>query len=243
LRTKAYRSFNASFDIAGFADLIEQLCNYHKVLKKLAWASEKKAVSEATKELVLKYANAITRSESFKEKKVNDRFVIIGSMLLAADRLFNLHFGFLKLHLEAIQKVTTLSGSNQCPKCQSRGLTKNCSYGDGVLYCSSCGSRCIQRDTIICPSCRRSGFTNHGASLELSTGANGGGIARCRYRNCQFDIQEASWPEMKVENGVLVPKGDTLLVTVPESLNDPNHFGHVLWKGCRLLNEIEVGSA
>lgn len=66
------------------------------------------------------------------------------------------------------------------------------------------------------------------------------------YYGCgtQYSVFRGAVWEMKVENGKLIPvepgifeKTDTIVV--PDSLEDPKHFGHVIWKCCQLLKAVE----
>jgi hypothetical protein len=49
---------------------------------------------------------------------------------------------------------------------------------------------------------------------------------------------------MTYSNGRLLPVNAAaykkkVTVVVPDSPDDPNHFGHLIWKGCQLLKDAE----
>ena len=58
---------------------------------------------------------------------------------------------------------------------------------------------------------------------------------------------------MKEQDGELVPDLDEekgkegykklVTVTVPDSLDHPNHFGYVIWKACQLIQQASTVNA
>eukprot|EP00978_Attheya_sp_CCMP212_P012002 scaffold29772_cov33-Attheya_sp.AAC.1 len=203
---------------------------------------------EASKELALQSALQVITADGMKQKSAQDQFLILGSMLLcSSETVFNAHFGFLRLHLESkymdMKYMDSKSvNTEMCPSCKTN--TKTRPHGPGVEYCGSCRSKCIELGTMNCPACNHNGYGNK--VLSHKRDGNGNEIASCDlYCRVVYHIRRPRCHEMKVLDGKLVPVDEdshkaNVTVIVPDSLDDPKHFGHVLWKCCQLLKEAGV---
>jgi hypothetical protein len=65
---------------------------------------------------------------------------------------------------------------------------------------------------------------------------------KTQFRVRRYDI--GSGHAMTYSNGRLLPVNAAaykkkVTVVVPDSPDDPNHFGHLIWKGCQLLKDAE----
>jgi hypothetical protein len=208
-----------------------------------------KVVSQA-KELALQCAIAVTSSDQFQAKSQNDQAMILGSMLLASGETFHMHFGVLKLHLESKYRFDDGERKGNCFSCKG-GATKVDKYGQGTEYCTSCEKVFVHTKLTNCPHCLHKAWGDQKLSWTTTTAMDAKNHHRqqqsayCNYCEWTF-LRKNDPPEMKVVNGTLVPvdgeayrEWSGVTVTVPDSLKDTSHFGHVLWKCCQLLKTVE----
>ena len=249
LKKNSFDEFKGSFMAKDFDGPMSQLVNYFNALETLGWPGEADEVVKACKELTLQYAIEAVNSETFKNKSPCDQTLVIGSMLLGADGTFNKHFGFLKLYLESKknQDDPSFDFCKKCQSCQGQTTSNYSSYGNGTEYCTNCGIVWIEKGVSICPSCTYSGHSPH--YLAHSRNAYGNDIARCN-QHCGRTFRvwrplRFGQLQMKVENGQIVPENNddykkVATIVVPDSLEDPNHFGHLIWKSCQLLRDASI---
>lgn len=239
LKTQAFKDFKKDFSPKAFACPVVQLHNYAKALQTLQWPGEMEEVVKAAKEVVLQYAVFVTDSDAMKAKSENDQFLILGSMLLASSETFNAHFGFLRLHLESKSNHLNCGTIHlgECSSCKTKTTPYNYN-GVTIDRCNQCDVYYYSEPPTNCPWCIANGYGNQ----KLSFNKENNGIRTARCNNCAKTFRRHRMPyhKMKVANGKLVPEDEKaykaeVTVVVPDSLDDPDHFGHVLWKCCQLL--------
>ncbi|CAB9524532.1 expressed unknown protein [Seminavis robusta] len=260
LKNEAFNDFKTNNSPASFTQPIGQLCNYHRALQALQWPNEMEKVAKNAKALAVECAVLVIESDKFSQLSESDQSLIVGSMLLSSsETAFNLHFGFLRLYLEskrpyASGRVCTHRPSGrECYFQQCNGRLSTCpsSYGNGVELCGSCSRYWIMIDfkhaNENCPYCLIRGSGNWPLSAAKKDGV-GLHSVRCNSgctRTFVFFPPTFRDVKMKAEGGQLVPVDENVYkkavtVDVPDSPEDPNHFGHVLWKCCQLLQKAEA---
>lgn len=242
LETKALVECITAFSPSPVAAAMNQLCKYREALETLNLPDEADVIAKAAKELVFKYTIRVTECQAMKAKTATERALILRSLMLPmCDPSFYVHYGCLRMHLESklFDSRQENAVTDKCPKCSSQ-LQQRHVNGKSVNYCSSCNTCCIEENMQMCP--------NH---LDYELSPDDGGVVTKKFDNytadcgCHFYVahRQREYSPMKVENGKLIPvdkKAYEKVVTlkVPESLDDPGHFGHVVWLFCNLMKKM-----
>ena len=135
---------------------------------------------------------------------------------------------------------------DQCGKCGNKMQIYN-SWQNVTHYCSSCCAYQLSPSILVlsgtpCPNCNASGY-GHSYTLQSSGKCN---------RSCRqtFVLTKKQDPVpalselLQYQNGKFKAK-DTdkaksyINITVPDSLEDPSHFGHVALNYCRFMAKIK----
>ena len=251
LKKRALESFPNEFSPEPFSAPMKQLLNYQNALKILPFDGQLEKVVVEAKGLVLLYAVTVSDADKMKTLSHSDVVSLLGSMLLcSSESTFSLHLGQLKLWLESQYiRFAMLAGQKSkkqnlfCDSCST--ATYTCSNYN-CEACSICGNYFIEDDVPNCPFCAKDGFTYLLSMTRDGSGRTTVTCNRCRsqYRVCPPTTVWDS--QMKVQNGLLVPVnktgafGTTNTIVVPDSLEDPKHFGHIIWKCCQLLKAAEA---
>lgn len=255
---KAYRSvsdnalsaFAASFDPAAMAPAIQLLVDYNRALHKLDAGHEKPMVAKEARSLVNAYVLTVIESGHFGGKSWRDKAMIRFSLSICFNfEVFCLNFGNLKFHLdlffdlqkeeeEDLIRLPVAQGTRDCPYCH-----------ETTVHGTS---------TTKAPSTRKRHATEGENANTLTVkkrDVDGAKVLACSLCNEEFIVGHVSkegefvlkWPPtfpLKIANGELVPKDSAWYaaqgsLVIPDSLEDTNHFGHVIWKCCQLLKELE----
>ena len=218
----------------GFARPLSQLASYLRALGEIGGDEEEvDKICNAAKGLVLKYAVKVMESEKQLAKCPRDFGLILGSMLLPSQHaMFPMHLGTLKLELDLRYAEAKTNATNATTNMLTCG---KCHTPNDESTFSCCNTSWIKAGATLCPHCG-CGFPTSKRS------ADGFDIHHCS--ECWHTFYNA-FPmslvsPLKVENDRLVPADEAehkklVSVVIPESLDDPNHYGYPLWRCCSLL--------
>lgn len=250
LADEALSTFDLTFYPRVFARPLGQLASYLSALGEIHVDNEEvDKICNAVKGLVLKYAVKVMESEEQLAKCPRDFGLILGSMLLPSHHaMFAMHLGTLKLELDlryAEAKKNATTNMSTCGKCHSPATFDN---GGKTFFC--CGMTWVEAGVTHCPLCSSGLSTSKrsaegcdilhcsGVSTYGSPRRNGFGspAQHTFYKAVPMSLVSP----LKVENDRLVPADEVehkklVSVAIPESLEDPNHYGYPLWRCCSLL--------
>lgn len=239
---------------------MKELLSYHKLVRQAEWEDEKEPVVVKMKALVRRLFGFLVEQENktgyFRSwwtlNKDTDTpkqtdlspldwaFVWGSILLLSYDRHFCEVFGREKILFEKLaQNANAWRGAafnpTTCPYCLSPFGSKT-----GHKHCGSC--KLIFTNVLPwqgnCISCYRQGSGT--AFIVKDNKCYNCGTS---YREPPPDLN--AWLELKYNaEGKLTPvhpdKYKKIIhVEVPESLSDPKHFGHLVYKFCRFMESIE----
>lgn len=245
LKDDALATFDSELSPRIFERPLTQLTSYLHIVGPIGWFDQIKKVLEFAKDLVMQYAVKVFNHEKELSKRIRDFSLILGSMLLSCDSIFCRHFGALKLELDAryaeAKPSKNETNSGDCTGCNRVFLS------DALMFqCDQCRVNWIRSGTGQCPQCLTAGRGQKALS-RLDPGSNNGNDFRCNHCNTNFKVwkQSSSFVRpVKVDAGRLVPV-DTddyekiASIVVPDSLEDPTHYGYPIWKCCRLIQKSE----
>lgn len=244
LKKTALESFPKDFSPAAFSKPTKQLLNYQKALEILPFDNELEKVVTEAKGLALLYAVTVMNADKMKNLSQSDVHSVVGSMLLCSgETTFSLHFGQLKLWLESQYRLPRTNADKQCDNC-FRATSFNQSYK--YDECTACNRLFVDSDTTNCPACSRNGYHGYPLTFRKQKPNRKTGTCNSSCRRTFHVMYNSSWSgEMKVENGRLIPVDPVSYklahtIQVPASLEDPNHFGHVVWMCCKLLKTADA---
>lgn len=194
---------------------------------------------------------------------------IFASVLLpSSDRYGYENFGKEKMAMESClarlrnQLVAHFEAIDLCPSCMrgqlcAGGVCSSCNETDvthaqkNYRYCNHCGSNRNFRGNK-CTSCRQNCGQIEGACVRCPSCSQDAHFLNgvCSYCHKyspavaeQVETDKKKLFEVKYVDGTLQPCHDKFKVLaqiqVPDSVSDPKHFGHLLWRFCRFMESVE----
>ena len=243
----ALLKFADSFDPADVAPATNLLLDYTSAVQKLGWDHEIPKVVKQVKSLVNRYVLAVIESDHLKAKSKRDRDMICFSLTQCFNfEVFCLHFGPLKFHV--LNYFDALKGrfKDDQFKSDSNGKSKacpRCSHLEVKPHKSERMRKRAKLQPTDTESAKKRTF--EGTKIMSCTVCNGQfNVAETRLDGTSCVNATPSFP-MKTEDGILVPKDPISYAAegsfeIPDSIEDVKHFGCVVWRCCRFLNEQQT---
>lgn len=216
---------------------MDLLDNYLKFVQTTAgWKEEEEVVLARARQLVYRQAGLLMDEQVWMQWRLSsfDRSLIFGSFLLMSrDHEFCDQFGRLLLVLEQLhhESLTCLNAerTEKCPGC-----TWSLSVRDGVSFCQRCKKYTVPHQKLECPFCAK--------RLEVSYATN---TPQIRCSDCWKSFLSLPMDDYSLayKDGELKPAHEAFYnrnvrVSVPDSISDPRHFGHLSWRCCHLFRLV-----
>jgi hypothetical protein len=250
----AFQQFTGPEDIHVLAEAMDELLCYHKVSKQAGRDDDGESTVTTMKALIRRLIGVLmekdatkmvlsstqvasadpSESTSWSSLSALDWTMIWRSILLLSyDKYFCQVFGKEKILLESLAQSANAAWVDSEPlsdKCL--GCSQSLTALSAGKQCPSC---CIvytvgKREDHCCIRCR-------------------GGVLNGRCNNCSWTFRILTTSKASVMpfyyNGKPVPADPDPLykanvhIDVPESLSDPKHFGHLMWKFCEFMASRE----
>jgi hypothetical protein len=227
---------------------MKQLHAYLDFVKQVGWESEKIKIVEQAKRMIHKQVSFALTSDKFREPAISrfEESLLLGSMLLPMNVPVAIqHLGDLKILVELKYNQTNsrtdygaITTKPWCDECNEEAIPYRGNYS---WECNrGCGRYWVLETTEDCPKCENKDYSK---SLDVDK--------QCVECGCSWTVFHPSPVfDFEYKDGRFGPvpggKGKARrfnrdwIIEVPKTLDDPKHFGHVIWEFTRLLESCET---
>ena len=246
----AFHIFTSPSEVDKLAKPMNELFAYNDLVKHMGILDEKvsKEILAMARKMVLRQMDVVlSKMGRWNDDLIThfDRMLIASAMLGGAENLFyeQHKLGIPRLLLEKMlhdSLSTTMTkqsdvNNNNCPKCN-----RACSTYNNAIRCKACSTyfeKCSSTTLSYCYNCnKRSGGYNRSLSVA-------GRCSSCHWTTTHLDRRDPLEYKLVDDNFVAANQDvqqTNIHVAEAESLDDPKHFGHLIWQ---FRNLVEITNA